>query len=392
MNHIERIARDPLIKKCLASFCERKSYLEDLIIAVQQIPAPTFAEKARADFVERWFSDLGLEDVEQDHLHNVYARWPGKSSSSLNPVVLSAHSDTVFPADTDLSIRLEGRRLYGPGVGDNATGVGGLLLIAQTLKDFDLQTAEDIWFVCNVGEEGLGDLRGMRAAVEKLGSRATYIVVEGGSYGQVMHKAVGVARYRIEVKTEGGHSWGSFGQPSAIHEIGHLVCALSQMNVPEEPRTTFNVGVIEGGTSVNTIAASSSVLLDLRSENADELRKLVSQFKEIVAERRALAGRREEPVAYIVSKVGDRPAGELSRNAPLIQWAKGALEFVGYSSIRFIAGSTDANIPMSMGINSVCIGLTHSANSHRLDEYIELGSLPFGMQQLLLLTSAAAGL
>lgn len=390
MNYIASIAQGPRVKRCLASFCERQSYLEDLIISIQQIPGPTFSERDRANHLEKCFTDLGLEDVTQDGLHNVFGRWPGKAVPSFHPVVLSAHSDTVFPAGTDLTVRREGPRLFGPGIGDNSTGVAGLLLLANSFKDFDLRAEEDIWFVCNVGEEGLGDLRGMRSVVEKFGSQATYIVVEGGSYGQIMHKAIGVTRFRVEIRTAGGHSWGSFGQPSAIHEIGHLVCALSSMEVPEHPRTTFNIGVIEGGTSVNTIAALASMLIDLRSEDAVELKRLIERFQNIVAERQSLADRSGENINYFVSQVGNRPAGQISQNEPLVHWAKEALEFVGCSSISFIAGSTDANIPLSKGMNSVCVGLTHSAHSHRLDEYIEPDYLPFGMQQLLLLTLAAA--
>ena len=391
MNNIEKISQDLRIQSVLSSFIKRQSELEDLIVAVQQIPSPTFAEKDRAAFIEARFADIGLRDVAQDSIHNVFGRLPGKFPASSNPVILSAHSDTVFSTKTDLAVRREGRYLFGPGIGDNATGVAGLLFLAQTMKMFHIQPAADLWFVSNTGEEGLGDLRGMRAVVQRFGNQAIYIVVEGGSYGQIMHEAIGVRRFRVEIVTDGGHSWGSFGQPSAIHELGHLISALDRMKVPTKPRTTFNVGLVEGGTTVNSIAATSSLLLDLRSEEASELDQLVAKVNGIVADRQSQAKRSGKKITYRIEQVGDRPAGRIPRKDPLIQWAEGVLNLIGCSPITFVAGSTDTNIPLSMGIRSICVGLTYSGNSHRQDEYIEPAHLPFGMQQLLLLSLAATG-
>ena len=391
MSSVEQIAQDSNIHSALKSFANRQSEFEDLIVAVQQIPSPTFEEKDRAAYIESCFTDLGLKDVSHDSIHNVFGRLPGKSPSSA-PVILSAHSDTVFSMETDLAVRREEPLLYGPGIGDNSAGVAGLLFLAQTLNMFLIQPESDLWFVSNVGEEGLGDLRGMREIVQRFGSQAIYIVVEGGSYGQIMHEAIGVQRFRIEVKTEGGHSWGSFGQPSAVHEIGHLVSALDGMKVPSEPRTTYNVGLVKGGTTINSIAASSSLLLDLRSENASELDQLVTRVNDIISDRESQAKRAGRKISYRVEPVGNRPAGHIPRQDPLIQCAEAALQYVGCAPINFIAGSTDTNIPLSKGIRSVCVGLTYSGNSHRLDEYIELAYLPFGMQQLLLLSLAAATL
>jgi tripeptide aminopeptidase len=390
MRTIQQISQDPRVNSALSSFVERQPELEDLIVAIQQIPSPTFAEKDRAEFVEARFAELGLQDITQDSIHDVFGRLPGKSPTPAGPVILSAHSDTVFPLHTDLSIRREDGYLYGPGIGDNATGVAGLLFLAQTLKRFDIQPEEDLWFVSNVGEEGMGDLRGMRSVVQRFGSQAIYIVVEGGSYGQIMHKAIGVSRFRIEIETPGGHSWGSFGQPSAVHEMGHLISALDEMRVPSKPRTTYNVGVVEGGTTINSIAASASLLLDIRSAEASELERLVNRVKDIVAGRLAEAKRSGKEIMYRVEQVGDRPAGRIPRKDPLVQWAEGALQYVGHSPVTFIAGSTDCNIPLSRGLRSVCIGLTCSGNSHRQDEFIELEYLPAGMQQMLLLSMAAA--
>jgi acetylornithine deacetylase/succinyl-diaminopimelate desuccinylase-like protein len=315
---------------------------------------------------------------------------PGHFPKSSSPVILSAHIDTVFPLDTDLAVRRDRKQLIGPGIGDNATGVAGLIFLAEMMQSHSVKPKADMWFVCNVGEEGLGDLRGMKAVVQRFGRQAIYIIVEGGSYGQIMHEAIGVSRFRVEINTDGGHSWGSFGRPSAVHEIGHLISELDNLRVPAKPRTTFNVGLVKGGTSVNSIAASSSLLLDLRSEDAEELSRLIKQFEGIVTDRQAKARKAGNNISYRVTQVGERPAGRLSRSDKLVQSSKEALQFVGCSPITFISGSTDANVPLSMGLRSVCIGLTYSGNSHREDEFIEPEFLPFGMQQLMLLALAAA--
>ena len=390
MNRIKDIATDSKIQLALSGLAERETELLDLIISVQQIPAPTFDEADRAAFVEKYFSNLGLQDVRQDRIHNVYARFRGTNSELSTPLIVSAHSDTVFPIETDLSITRNGHLLCGPGIGDNATGVAGIMTLAKTLRTLDLVPKSDIWFIVNVGEEGLGNLSGMRAVVKKFGRQARYIVVEGGSYGQIIHEAIGVCRFRIGITTKGGHSWGSFGQPSAIHEIGHLIADISRLSVPISPKTTYNIGVIEGGTTVNSIASSASFLLDLRSEETAVLEELVSQVKAIVESRRAKAKQEDRDVAFHMEQVGSRPAGQIHHEDPLVFLAEKALHQVGWPHVMNIAGSTDANIPLSQNIPCVCVGLTTSGNSHRLDEYIDLTHLQAGMQQLILLALAAA--
>lgn len=387
MNPIDLIAKDVRVQLALRSFHKRQTEQLDLIVAVQQIPAPTFAEAARAQFVQAQFEALGLCDVAQDELHNVYARLPGEHSGA--PVIVSAHLDTVFPLETDLSVRRNGRFLYGPGIGDNSTGVAGLITMAQALQDNHLTLPRDVWFVANVCEEGLGDLRGITAVVDRFGSAATYIVVEGGLFGQVCHQAIGVSRFRIEVAGPGGHSWGSFGTPSAIHLLSRIVTAIADLKLPEAPRTTYNVGTIEGGTSINTIAQKANITLDLRSEDVAALHQLVADVRRIVAE----IGQQDtaEGIEIRMEQIGQRPAGAIPRETELVQFAIEALNYVDVQKINFMIGSTDANIPLSRGITAVCVGLTESANSHRTDEYIDPLHLPDGLSQLLLLILAAAG-
>lgn len=390
MNRIQQIGHDERVRAAVGQFSRRLARYIDLIIEVQQIPAPTFAEAQRATFIEERFRLLGLRDVVQDGLHNVYGRFPG-SDPFAKPVIVSAHSDTVFPVETDLRVRRNGRYIYGPGIGDNSTGVAGLFILADALASHQLVTQSDIWFVSNVGEEGMGDLRGMRAVVERFGDDATYLVIEGGSHGYIMHEAVGVRRFRVDVSAEGGHSWGSFGHSSAIHVLGHLIAHIDQLDVPHKPKTTYNVGRIEGGTSINTIAQKASMLLDLRSEDATQLKRLVKRVEGMVREAHKAGTRSASKYAVAMTEVGNRPAGRIGRKAPLVQWAVESLEYVECPRITFLRGSTDANIPLSRGIPAVCVGLTVSANSHRLDEYIDPSFLPSGLTHVLLLMLATAG-
>lgn len=385
MNSISHISAQALVQAALATFHKHSSQTLELAIAIQQIPSPTFAEAARAAFVQQQFTAVGLHDVCQDALHNVYGRYPA-SQPTHPPVIISAHSDTVFPANTDLTVRREGSRIYGPGIADNSTGVAGMITLAQTVRHFNFDLPADLWFVANVGEEGLGDLRGIRAVVEKFGGEALYIVVEGGLYGQISHQGIGVKRFKITVETPGGHSWGSFGTRSAIHELARIITGIDRLAVPKTPKTTYNVGVIEGGTSINSIAQSASGLLDLRSESPGELENLVTAVTHIIEN----AAKRKD-TTVTMTMIGNRPAGGIPRETPLVQAAEAALQAVGCQNPRFIASSTDANIPLSQGMTAVCIGLADSHNAHRLDEHLDTTNLPHGLSQLLLLTLAASG-
>jgi acetylornithine deacetylase/succinyl-diaminopimelate desuccinylase-like protein len=265
----------PAVRAALADLADYRPTLATAI-EIQQVPAPTFAERPRSVLVSQRMQALGLHDVEIDELGNVYGRRPGIAERPA--LLISAHLDTVFPADTDLSIRYEGERVYGPGIGDNSVGVAGLLRLAEIYQRCDLPTQGDIWFVANVGEEGLGDLRGMRAVVERLRTRiGGVIVIEGCDFGSLHHQAIGVRRFRIEANGPGGHSWGNFGTPSAIHILVRLAARLTELQVPVSPRTTFNIGMISGGTSVNTIAHHASMLLDLRSVSSAVLSDLLSE-------------------------------------------------------------------------------------------------------------------
>jgi acetylornithine deacetylase/succinyl-diaminopimelate desuccinylase-like protein len=383
MKAIKRWMNDSAARAAADSFGDGAAIVETAI-AIQQIPAPTFDEARRGAEVAGRMRALGLADVQIDAVGNVYGRRAGHSGGP--GLLIAAHLDTVFPAETDLAVRRDGMRIYGPGLGDNSMGVAALLHLAQALMKADVANAGDIWFVANVGEEGLGDLRGMRAAVEQLsGQIGAAIALEGCDPGRVIHAGLGVRRYQISATASGGHSWSQFGSPSAIHALVRLAAQLTQLDVPKQPRSSFNIGVIQGGSSVNTIAERASLLLDLRSTAPEGLGALIDQVEQSVAQARAT----EAGVIFALETVGDRPAGSIARDHALTQLAGAAYGAEGLGEIYEIA-STDANIPLSRGIPAVCIGVCDGGNAHRLDEYIEPARLPSGMRALLWLALAAS--
>jgi tripeptide aminopeptidase len=344
--------------------------LLDLACAIQQIPAPTFAEAARAAFVRDQFQAHGLADVELDDLGNVFARRPGQGQAA--PVLLTAHTDTVFPAGTPLTLVRQPDRIAGPSIGDNSLGVAGLLGVVWALAGEALPG--DLYLAANVGEEGLGDLRGMRRVIERLGSlvQAT-VVLEGMALGHIYHSAIGVRRLRVSALAEGGHSWLHFGRPSAIHALMRLGAQIADLSVPVAPRTTYNIGTLTGGTSINTIAREASFDLDLRSESPAALAALVARVEALVA-----AANTPE-VVVTAAVIGDRPGGSIPREHPLVQAAARAMEAAGVTGYSFETGSTDANVPLSRGLACVCVGLTRGGHSHRPDEYIDTRDVERGL-------------
>lgn len=346
----------------------------DLAVQIQQIPAPTFDEKARAEFVLEMFSREALADVQTDSAGNALACLPGSGSGS--PLIVSAHLDTVFPAETDLAIRREKGRIYGPGIGDNSLGVAGLFALLWSLREQQSALPGDLWLVANTCEEGLGDLRGMKAIVDRFGAGPrAYLVLEGMALGHIYHKAVGVRRYKITAHTDGGHSWIDYGKPSAIHELSELVTKIVALHLPANPRSALNVGRIGGGTSINTIAAEAWLELDLRSEAVDALARLSHQVQALVE----TASRPD--VRFDLQVIGQRPAGEISVEHALVKLAEACL-IEQRIQPNLTVGSTDANIPLSTGYPALVLGLVQGGGAHTAHEFIETGLLEKGLQQL----------
>lgn len=352
--------------------------LIDLATEIQQIPAPTFEEAKRARFVRKFFLQEKLQQVSIDKTGNVYGRLPKaqEQRSHAKPLIVSAHLDTVFPADTDLRLTRQSDRIYGPGLGDNSLGVAALFGLIWMLRERNIELGGDVWFVANVCEEGLGDLRGMKAVADRFGAGVcAYLVLEGLALGHIYHRAVGVKRYRVTARTTGGHSWSDYGKPSAIHELSKLVVKLASLELPDQPRTTMNVGKIAGGTSVNVIASEAMLDLDLRSEERQPLIQLVS-----AAEKLIHAANRQG-VNIEAQVIGQRPVGEMAVNHPLVKLAEDCLHEQGLEA-ALISGSTDANVPLSMGYPAIVLGVTTGGGAHTKQEYINTAPVAQGMEQL----------
>ncbi len=348
--------------------------LLDLTVKIQQIPAPSFAEVKRALYVKGLFQAEGLVDISMDEVNNVFARLPGGNKGK--PLLVSAHLDTIFPINTDLSTSQKKDRITGPGIGDNSLGIASLFSLLWLLKERKIILPGDLWLVANTCEEGLGNLRGMRTVVDRFGAEVqAYLVIEGLSLGYIQHRALGVQRYRITSKTKGGHSWSDYGAPSAIHELSALVMNLTAIPLANEPRTTMNVGRMGGGTSINAIASEAWLELDLRSENPQSLSDLVHTVEQIIETASSPEVRMEAEM------IGQRPAGELSTNHPLVKLAEDCLKEQGIKP-KLMIGSTDANVPLSHGLPAVVLGVTNGAGAHTTKEFIYTEPVERGIEQL----------
>jgi len=348
--------------------------LLNLALEIQQIPAPTFNEARRAAFVRDLFAHEGLGSVEIDSAGNALGRLRGSGRAA--PLLVSAHLDTVFPEETDLTPQRSQGRIRAPGIGDNSLGVAALLGLIWRLKERKDSLPGDLWLAANVCEEGLGDLRGMRGLVERFGERPrAYLVLEGMAFGHIYNRGIGVRRYRISAQTAGGHSWTDYGSPSAIHELAGVVSRIAALKLPGHPRTTLNVGRIRGGTSVNTVAAEATLELDMRCEEEEGLESLLRRVDEIVS---AANG----PGVQVGSAlIGDRPPGGIPADHPLIRLAEACLLEQGESP-SLIGGSTDANIALSRGYPALVLGISTGGGAHTTKEYINTEPVEKGLESL----------
>lgn len=373
-----KIAERPEIQSSLQQL---DAHLHDVIddaVTICEIPAPPFAESRRAAHVAGRMTALGLAP-RTDVVGNVICELPG--ASSRGTVVLTAHLDTVFGPDVPIVVRRDGHRLAGPGIGDNSIALAALLWLGVALAD--LPGRGTLILAANVGEEGLGNLRGAKALWGEFGASAdAWVVLEGGAFNRAVRVGVGSRRLSIRYRTEGGHSWSHFGRPSAIHALGRLIDQIAQIKVPADPKTTYNVGLIDGGRGVNTIAPEAHLLLDLRSESGEALAALERAVRGLVASIADAAG-----VRPTVEIVGDRPGGRLPPDHPLVRLVEDAADTVG-APLVWEAGSTDANVPLGGGAAAVCLGIARGENEHTVDEVLDTSVLPQGLRQACLVTSA----
>ena len=339
-------------------------------IAINEVPSPPFHEAERAKYYQQKLEEAGLADVRMDQEGNVYGVFKGSGAGPR--IFVSAHLDTVFAAGTDVTVREKDGKLYAPGIADNARGLAAILSVIRALKETGVKTVGDIIFGGDVGEEGLGDLRGVKAFFRENTDVDGYITVDGVKEQIITYLCTGSRRCEITYRGSGGHSWNAFGLPSAIHALGRAIAKISEIRTPSQPKTTFTVGTITGGTSVNSIAAEASMLLDMRSAKEEELKKLESAVMVLLDEAAAEENARwdSDDIKVEIKLVGDRPAGEQAPDAPIVQAAWAATEAIGLVPEFGPASSTDANLPLSMGIPAIRIcGGGAEGHNHSLDEW-----------------------
>lgn len=359
------------------------SYLEahekeafDLLVELAQIPAPSNHEEKRVEFVRAWLEKQGAKGVFVDDALNVV--YPVGVTENNDVAVYMAHSDVVFPDVTPLPLRIEDGKIHCPGVGDDTANAVALLMTAKYIAEKNLQPAgRGVVLVINSGEEGLGNLRGSRKIMETYGQRVKEFVTFDSCSLRIADTSVGSHRYQVEIDTEGGHSYGAFGNRNAIAYLASLIDALYCIKVPTRGKTTYNVGTISGGTSVNTIAQHAEMLYEYRSDNREDLAEMEAHFKA------AIEFYKTKGIQVKVTKVGDRPCmGDVdpAKQKALVDRGVAALERFRGPGVTFGSSSTDCNIPLAMGIPAIAMGCAYGKGAHTREEYVEIDSLPGGLK------------
>ena len=385
----------PGVRAALEALRTDNAWTLEQQVALCEIPAPPFGEAARAAEFKRRLEALGLASVRIDAVGNVIATRPGTGGSET--MVLSAHLDTVFPEGTDVRVTREGTVLTGPGIGDDCRGLAVVLAVARAFERAQVRTRGDVVIVGTVGEEGPGNLRGVRHLFEKeLPGRIRYFISVDGTGLGLTTAAVGSNRYRVTYRGPGGHSYGAFGMPNPIHALGRAMAKIADLPVPDRPKTTFNVGVIDGGTSVNSISATGVMDVDMRSESVAALDTLDARFRRALtaalAEEHARWPRSTVRLTVDIDTIGVRPAGAQPDSARIVRTALAAARALGFAT-EAAASSTDANIPISLGIPAITIdGGGTGRGAHSLGEMYDDGDRGWlGPQWALLIVTALAG-
>jgi tripeptide aminopeptidase len=404
---IARLAAQPETRAMFAWLRAEEAQFSALQLEMARIPAPPFGEAARSEWLQERFRALGLEEVCTDDVGNVFGLGTSKQptkSASMQYTSLSAHIDTVFPAGTPLNLRQQGNRLYGPGVSDNGAGVAALLAVASALRASKIALATPILFIGNVGEEGEGDLRGMRHIFSQARWKDSIrysLILDGAGSDTIVAEALGSRRFEIIVRGPGGHSWSDFGMPNPILVLARAIHSFSQTSIPSSPKTTFNVGVIRGGTSVNSIPESASMRIDIRSTSMAEMERLEASLRRALdhavdeesraSERRISSQKRSSGLSCEVVPIGNRPAGELDGNARILKVIRAVDTHLG-NAAQIQRASTDANIPLSLGREAIAIGGGGvGGGAHTLQEWFDCTGRELGLKRILLTLLALAG-
>jgi tripeptide aminopeptidase len=396
---VARLAGSPAVRAAFDQFRSQESQFALWQMEATRVAAPPFGEAARGAWLAERFREFGLSDVQVDEVGNVFGVRPGYGNRY---VALSAHIDTVFPAATPLNIRQQGSRLYGPGVSDNGAGIAAMLAVASVCSRARISHGLPFVFIGNVGEEGEGDLRGMRhvfATPQWRDSIAYSVIVDGAGSDTVVAEALGSRRFEVIVRGPGGHSWSDFGTPNPIIALSRAIEIFSRTPVPASPKTTFNVGVIRGGTSVNSIPESVSMRVDLRSTSMSEIDRLeralrVALEQAVAAENHAAVQpktRKPQTVQSEVVEIGNRPAGELAGDARLLKVIRAVDAQLG-NTAQVQRASTDANIPLSLGREAIALGGGGSGGgAHTLQEWFDCNGRELGLRRILLTMLTLSG-
>jgi acetylornithine deacetylase/succinyl-diaminopimelate desuccinylase-like protein len=365
-------------------------------LALVRIPAPSFAEEARGEHVLARFREMGLADARRDEVGNVLGTWRGKDAAGA-PVVVAAHLDTVFPAGTDVEPRRRGKRIHAPGITDNCRGLAGMLAVARVLAESAIEAKHPVLFAATVGEEGIGDLRGVKHLFREEGGlrdAAAFVALDGSGMRRIVHRAIGSRRLRIEAEGPGGHSWSDRGAPNPVLALAAAAAGIGGMALPHPARSSLTVARIGGGSSINSIPAEAWMELDMRSEATGALGPMEEGVRALL-ERAAEAenGARRQgtpPLRTRVQVIGDRPSGETPADHPLVRAAAAVTGSLG-SRAELVGSSTDANVPMALGIPSIAIGVGgDSGGIHTLDEWYANDGGALGVERALLVVLAAA--
>ena len=387
----------PHVARALRFFETHADAITEEHIRICTIPASPFGEQERAEYLSRKFSELGLTEVEIDEEGNCLGLLEGSSRSPL--IVVSAHLDTVFSKDTNFNVTRRDNKLFAPGIADDGCGLAALLALAQAIQSERIPIEGSVLFVGTVGEEGEGNLRGVRHLFTK-GRWAkhvdSFLSFDGPGLDRITNKALGSHRYRVEVTGPGGHSWGDFGLPNPVHAIGRAISRLAGYPAPKHPRTTFNVGRVEGGRSVNAIPGEAAMEVDLRSAAEAELQRLDAFFRKAMrdaVDEENVKRRVGNPLLRLnVDLIGDRPTGETPADSPLVELAIEATKMLGVEP-RLDQSSTDSNLPISLGIPAITLGAGgSSAFSHSLDEWYDPRGRDLGLKRGLLVILGTVGI
>jgi len=392
---VAHLAGLPRVQEAFTWFRLHARELDDLQLEVTAIPAPPWGETGRSQWLAARFADLALADVHRDELRNVFGIRPGADAGAPF-IALSAHIDTVFPDDTPISVRRDGEKLYGPGVSDNSSGMIALLATAGAMQATGLANTAPILFIGNVGEEGEGDLRGMRHIYQQprwSASIASLVVIDGAGTDTIIAEGLGSRRYEVIVRGHGGHSWSDFGVANPIVALARVIDRFTRTPVPVSPKTTFNIGIINGGTSVNSIPESATMRVDTRSASVDELDRLERALHEAVdhAIPEITGRKKQELLSAEVRVIGNRPAADLPADSPLLGMIRAVDTHLGITA-RIQRASTDANVALSLGRQAIAIGAGGSGGgAHTIHEWYDPAGRDLGLKRILLLTLALCG-